>query len=244
VTGCEPSRASEWLCVIAMRSLRKGDDPSGYIAAGFMLAFAALGIVAGVRLLGLRWRGLGFGLAWVGMGIWLLLLPKRLQGEYMSTLGGPLVIYVLGVAGNVYVILALRRWRDRFRKARRSIGTSVGTSTAASALPGDSGPGRFRSVVVVAGAVLASVGVLGIGAGVRLLRRRSRSVRGRKTSARTQGRSEQLDISLAGVVVAILAALATAGVFLYSRGVDYLPSETGGWLWTSSPKWTSRPGRT
>jgi hypothetical protein len=103
VTGCEPSRASESLCVIAMRSLRKGHDPSGYIAAGFMLAFVALGIVAGVRLLGLRWRGLGLGLAWVGMGIWLLLLPKRLQGEYMSTLGGGgrLVIYVLGVVGNV-----------------------------------------------------------------------------------------------------------------------------------------------
>jgi hypothetical protein len=142
------------------------------------------------------------------------------------------------------VILALRRWRDRFRKARRSIGTSVVTSTApASALPGDSGPGRFRSVVVVAGGARISRS-----AWHRSWREATSSQKPErpwaKTSARTQGRSEQLDRSLAGVVVAILAALATAGVFLYSRGVDYLPSETGGWLWSSSPRWTSRPGRT
>ena len=153
-------------CVSAMYFLTEYHDSSGYQFAGIVLAFAAPGVVAGVRLLGLRWRELGLVLAWVGLAIWLPGLLRGLGGE--SGLGdqvGALPPWPrmngLFVAGNVYVILALWKWRDRFHKTTGSNAASPDTSTVpASPLPRDSGPGRFRIVVVmVAGAGLVLVGV-------------------------------------------------------------------------------------
>ena len=156
------------------------DGWHGYIAAGFVLAFSVLpflavfglGVVAGVRLLGLRSRGLALGLAWVGILMWLrgsgsggLGNPEGMSAAWwpgrayaVSSLSG-LVIKGLGIAGYVYVILALLGWRDRFDKAGGSIAALLGTSTIpTSPAPPDSGPGRSRSVLVTvsgAGLVLA-----------------------------------------------------------------------------------------
>jgi peptidoglycan/LPS O-acetylase OafA/YrhL len=92
-----------------MHVLALEHDWGGYVGAGTALAFGALGVIAGVRLLGLRSRGLALGLAWVGILIWLAVLAF-VAGPHPGL--GSLAIYVLGVAGCVYVILALRRWRD------------------------------------------------------------------------------------------------------------------------------------
>jgi hypothetical protein len=143
-------------CDSAMHVLAIEHDWGGYMGAGTMLAFGALGVIAGVRLLGLRSRGLGLGLAWVGILMWLAVVGF-MAGPHPGL--GSLAIYVPGVAGYVYVILALRRWRDRFDKASGSVAASLGTSTFSSSLvPRDSRPSRFRSVVVVvagAGLILA-----------------------------------------------------------------------------------------
>ena len=142
-------------CDSAMHVLAVQHDWSGYMAAGTLLAFGALGVIAGVRLLALRSRGLALGLAWVGLLMWLAALGNFVGGPQRG-LGS--VAYV-GVAGYVYVILALRRWRDRFDKASGSVAASLGTNTfLSSPVPRDSRPSRFRSVVVVvvgAGLVLA-----------------------------------------------------------------------------------------
>src|SRR5918994_6566226 len=100
-------------------------DSSGYQSAGIFLAFAAPGVIAGVRLLGLRWRGLGLALAWVGIAMWLPGLLRALGGEpglgdQVGSLRPWPRMNGLFVAGNVYVILALWRWRDRFHKTTRS----------------------------------------------------------------------------------------------------------------------------
>ena len=143
-------------CDSAMHVLAVQHDWSGYMAAGTLLAFGALGVIAGVRLLALRSRGLALGLTCVGLLMWLAALGNFLGGPQRSL--GTLA-YVLGVAGYVYMILALRRWRDRFDKANGSVAASLGTNTVSSSpVPRDSRPGRFRSVVVVvvgAGLVLA-----------------------------------------------------------------------------------------
>jgi hypothetical protein len=144
-------------CDSAMHVLALEHDWGGYTDAGTMLAFGALGVIAGVRLLGLRSRGLALGLAWVGILMWLAVLGF-VAGRHPGL--GSLAVYVLGVAGYVYVMLALRRWRDRFDKASGSVAASLGTSTfTSSPVPRDSRPSRFRSVVVVvAGAGLVLVG--------------------------------------------------------------------------------------
>jgi hypothetical protein len=145
-------------CDSAMHVLALDHDWSGYTGTGTALAFGALGVIAGVRLLGLRSRGLALGLAWVGILMWLAVLGF-VPGPHPGL--GSLAIYVLGVAGYVYVILALRRWRDRFENESGSVGTSLGTSTLSSTpVPRDSRPDRFRSVVVVAGAGLVLVGAV------------------------------------------------------------------------------------
>jgi len=146
-------------CDSAMHVLALEHDWGGYVGAGTALAFGALGVIAGVRLLGLRSRGLALGLAWVGILMWLAVLGF-VAGPHRGL--GSLAIYVLGVAGYVYVILALRRWRDRFGKASGSVAVSLGTSTLSSSpVPRDSRPDRFRSiVVVVAGAGLVLVGAV------------------------------------------------------------------------------------
>jgi hypothetical protein len=140
-------------CDSAMHVLASSRDWGGYTGAGTPLAFGALGVIAGVRLLELRSRGLALGLAWVGILLWLAVADLH-RGL------GSLAIDVLGVAGYIYVILALRRWRDRFDKARGSIAASLGTSTfTSSPVPRDDRPGRLRSVlVVVAGAGLVLAG--------------------------------------------------------------------------------------
>jgi hypothetical protein len=143
-------------CDSAMHVLALDHDWSGYTGTGTALAFGALGVFAGVRLLGLRSRGLALGLAWVGILMWLAVLGF-VPGPHPGL--GSLAIYVLGVAGYVYVILALRRWRDRFDTPSGSVATSLGTSTLSSTpVPRESRPSRFRSVVVVAGAGLVLVG--------------------------------------------------------------------------------------
>jgi hypothetical protein len=139
-----------------MHVLALDHDWSGYTGTGTALAFGALGVFAGVRLLGLRSRGLALGLAWVGILMWLAVLGF-VPGPHPGL--GSLAIYVLGVAGYVYVILALRRWRDRFDNASGSVATSLGTSTLSpTPVPRESRPSQFRSVVVVAGAGLVLVG--------------------------------------------------------------------------------------
>jgi hypothetical protein len=139
-----------------MHVLALDHDWSGYTGTGTALAFGALGVFAGVRLLGLRSRGLALGLAWVGILMWLAVLGF-VPGPHSGL--GSFAIYVLGVAGYVYVILALRRWRDRFDNASGSVATSLGTSTLSSTpVPRESRPSRFRPVVVVAGAGLVLVG--------------------------------------------------------------------------------------
>ncbi|HKN45171.1 MAG TPA: hypothetical protein VJW23_14760, partial [Propionibacteriaceae bacterium] len=144
------------MCDSAMHVLALEHNLGGYTGAGTQLAFGALGVIAGVRLLGLRSRGLALGLAWLGILMWLA-VGGFVAGPHPGL--GSLAIYVLGGAGYVYVILALRRWRDRFHKASGSVAASLGTSTfSSSPVPRDSRPGRFRSVVVVvagAGLVLA-----------------------------------------------------------------------------------------
>jgi hypothetical protein len=142
-------------CDSAMHVLALEHDWSGYTSAGTALAFGALGVIAGVRLLGLRSRGLALSLAWVGILMWLAVLAF-VPGPHPGL--GSLTIYVLGVAGYVYVILALRRWWDRFDNASGLVATSLGTSASSSTpVPRDSRPGRFRSVVVAgAGLVLAA----------------------------------------------------------------------------------------
>ena len=143
-------------CDSAMHVLALDHDWSGYTGTGTALAFGALGVFAGVRLLGLRSRGLALGLAWVGILMWLAVLGF-VPGPHSGL--GSFAIYVLGVAGYVYVILALRRWRDRFDNASGSVATSLGTSTLSSTpVPRESRPSRFRPVVVVAGAGLVLVG--------------------------------------------------------------------------------------
>lgn len=143
-------------CDSAMHVLALEHDWGGYTGAGTLLAFGALGVIAGVRLLGLRSRGLGLGLAWVGILMWLTVLGF-VAGPHPGL--GSLAIYVLGVAGYVFVILALRRWRDRFDEASGSVAASLGTRTfGSSPVLRDSRQSRFRSVVVVvagAGLVLA-----------------------------------------------------------------------------------------
>ena len=144
-------------CDSAMHVLAVQHDWSGYMAAGTLLAFGALGVIGGMSLLGLRSRGLALGLAWVGLLMWLAAVLGNLVVSPQRGLGS--LAYVLGVAGYVYVILALRRWRDRFDTASGSVAASLGTSTVSSSpVPRDSRPSRFRSVVVVvagAGLVLA-----------------------------------------------------------------------------------------
>jgi hypothetical protein len=143
-------------CGSAMHVLALDHDWSGYTGTGTALAFGALGVFAGVRLLGLRSRGLALGLAWVGILMWLAVLGF-VPGPHPGL--GSLAIYVLGVAGYVYVILALRRWRDRFDTASGSVATSLGMSTLSSTpVQRESRPSRFRSVVVVVGAGLVLVG--------------------------------------------------------------------------------------
>jgi hypothetical protein len=143
-------------CDSAMHVLALEHDWSGYTGAVTALAFGALGVIAGVRLLGLRSRGLALGLAWVGILMWLAVIGFA-PGPHPGLRS--LAICVMGVAGYVYVILALRRWRDRFDKASGSVAASLGTSTLSSSPdPRDSRPGRFRSVVVVAGAGLVLAG--------------------------------------------------------------------------------------
>lgn len=96
-------------CESAMWTLAHHSNNVGYQGAVLLLALGAIGVVAGVRLLGLRSRGLALGLAGVGMLIWgpaALPDPHRGFGSY--------AIAALGVAGFVYVILSLHRWRDRF----------------------------------------------------------------------------------------------------------------------------------
>jgi hypothetical protein len=61
-------------CDSAMHVLALEHDWSGYTSAGTALAFGALGVIAGVRLLGLRSRGLALSLAWVGILMWLAVL--------------------------------------------------------------------------------------------------------------------------------------------------------------------------
>jgi len=140
-----------------MHVLALEHDWGGYTGAGTLLAFGALGVIAGVRLLGLRSRGLALGLAWVGILMWLAVLGF-VAGPHPGL--GSLAIYVLGVAGYVYVILALRRWRDRFDKASGLVAACLGTSTfSSSPVLRDSRQSRFGSVVVVvAGAGLVLVG--------------------------------------------------------------------------------------
>jgi hypothetical protein len=153
----------------------------GYIVAGFVLAFSVLplplgvGVVAGVRLLGLRSRGLALGVAGVGILLWLG-GPGR-SGYLGNPPGGfatwpgsaydmsnPSVLAIKGlaVAGYVYVIVALLGWRDRFDKATGSVAAPLGTSTLPSSpAPRKSRPGRSRSVVVVvAGAGLLLAGLV------------------------------------------------------------------------------------
>jgi hypothetical protein len=257
-------------CDSAMHVLALEHDWGGYTGAGTALAFGALGVITGVRLLGLRSRGLALSLAWVGILMWLAVLAF-VAGPHPGL--GSLAIYVLGVAGYVYVILALRRWRDRFGKASESVAVSLGTSTfTSSPVPRDGRPSRFRSVVVVvagaalvlSGPVLALpglvvfmdwiagafesaapagafcpssssyctaasakagglgllavlVGVLGLWAGISLLR--STRAFGAKEPARnhkgivTKGRGLVVFLAL------ILTTLVTAGVLLYSRPV-------------------------
>jgi hypothetical protein len=143
-------------CDSAMHVLALDHDWSGYTGTGTALAFGALGVFAGVRLLGLRSRGLALGLAWVGILMWLAVLGF-VPGPHPGL--GSFAIYVLGVAGYVYVILALRRWGDRFDNASGSVATSLGASTLSSTpVPRESRPSRFRPVVVVAGAGLVFVG--------------------------------------------------------------------------------------
>jgi len=143
-------------CDSAMHVLALDHDWSGYTGTGTALAFGALGVFAGVRLLGLRSRGLALGLAWVGILMWLAVLGF-VPGPHPGL--GSFAIYVLGVAGYVYVILALRRWGDRFDNASGSVATSPGASTLSSTpVPRESRPSRFRPVVVVAGAGLVFVG--------------------------------------------------------------------------------------
>ena len=156
-------------CVSAMSALALQQEWGGYTGAGFVLALGATGVVAGVRLLRLRGRGLALGLASVGILIWLGILGIVLEGPhrrpkwpgsaYEMSISRYLAIYVLGVAGYVFVILTLHGWRDRFDKATGSSAASPGTSTLASSpVPRKSRPGRFRSVVIVvagAGLVLA-----------------------------------------------------------------------------------------
>ena len=93
-----------------------------------MLALGAIGVVAGVRLLGLRSRGLALGLASVGILMWLGILSIVLEGPhrrpwwpgsaYEMSISSSLAIYVLGVAGYDFVILTLHRWRNRFDNAK------------------------------------------------------------------------------------------------------------------------------
>jgi hypothetical protein len=71
-------------------------DWEGYAGAGTALAFGALGVIAGVRLLGLTPRGLALDLAWVGILMWLA-VGGLVAGPHRAL--GPLAIYVLGVAG-------------------------------------------------------------------------------------------------------------------------------------------------
>jgi hypothetical protein len=144
-------------CDSAMHVLATRHDWAGYTGVGFFLAFGALGVIAGVRLLGLRSRGLALGLAWVGILMWLT-VGGFVAGPHRGL--GSLAIYVLGVSGYVYVILALRRWRDRFDKASGSVAASLGTSSfSSSPVPRDSRPDRLRPVVsVVAGAGLVLAG--------------------------------------------------------------------------------------
>jgi hypothetical protein len=96
----------------------------------------------------------------VATGIWLLTLVDQLGGQEPSL--GLVAIYALGVVGDLYVIFALRRWRRRFDKSKRSIGASIATSTVPSSpVPRDSGPSRFRmAVVVVAGSGLFLAGAV------------------------------------------------------------------------------------
>jgi hypothetical protein len=155
------------ICDSSLHFWTEYHDSSGYQTAGIVLAFAAPGVVAGVGLLGLRWRGLGLVLAWVGIAIWVPALLSALAGD--PGLGDQVGswqpwpwsrMYGLFVAGNVYVILALWKWRDRFQKTTGSNAVSPDTSTVpASPLPRDSRLGRFRIVVVmVAGAGLVLAG--------------------------------------------------------------------------------------
>ena len=146
-------------CESAMWTLARHYDNVGYAGAVFGLAFGAIGVVAGVRLLGLRSRGLALGLAGVGMWIWVLgpdTLPKDSHRGF-----GSYAIGALGVAGCVYVILALLKWRDRFDRGE-PLAAFLGTSTVrASPVPNDQGLGRFRFVVgVVTGAGLSLAGPL------------------------------------------------------------------------------------
>jgi SAF domain-containing protein len=252
-----------------MHVLASSQDGSGYTGAGTTLAFGALGVIAGVRLLGLRSRGLALGLAWVGILMWLT-VGGFVAGPHRGF--GSLAIFVLGVAGCVYVILALRRWRDRFPKAGGSVAASLGTSTfTSSPVPRDGRPSRFRSVVVVvagAGLVLTGpvlalpglvvfidwlagalesaaptgafcpstssyctaasakagvlgllavgVGVLGLWAGVNLLRKTRRGAEDPTRNQRgivTRGRGLVLVLALS------LTTVATAGILLYARPV-------------------------
>ena len=116
------------------------DGWHGYIAAGFVLASSVLpflvvfglGVVAGVRLLGLRSRGLALGLAWVGILLWLrgsgsggLGNPEGMSAAWwpgrayaVSSLSG-LVIKGLGVAGYVYVNPGTARMAGPIRQSRR-----------------------------------------------------------------------------------------------------------------------------
>ncbi len=257
-------------CDSAMHVLALEHDWGGYTGAGTMLAFGALGVIAGVRLLGLRSRGLGLGLAWVGILMWLAVLAF-VAGPHPGL--GSLAIYVLGVAGCVYVILALRRWRGRFDETSGSVASSLGTSTfTSSPVPRNNRPSRFRSIVVVVagaglvltGPVLAlpglvvfidwlagalesaaptgafcpstssyctaasakagvlgllavSVGVLGLWAGVRLLRK-TRAF-GAEEPARNHRGIVTKGRGLVVVLALILTTVAIAGILLYARPV-------------------------
>ncbi len=256
-------------CDSAMHVLALEHDWGGYTGAGTALAFGALGVIAGVRLLGLRSRGLALSLAWVGILMWLAVLAF-VAGPHPGL--GSLAIYVLGVAGYIYVILALRRWRDRFDRASESVAASLGTSTfTSSSVPRDGRPNQFRSVVVVvAGAALVLagpvalpglvvfvdwiagafesaapagafcppsssycmaasakagvlgllailVGVLGLWAGISLLRK-TRAF-GAEEPARNQRGIVTKGRGLVVFLALILTTLVTAGILLYSRPV-------------------------
>jgi hypothetical protein len=159
------------------------DGWHGYIAAGFHLAFFdfpcleafAVGVVAGVRLLGLRSRGLALGLAGVGILLWLRIPgpgtlgdPEGMYGNRwpgsaydMSSSSAFLAIKVLAVAGYIYVILTLLGWWVRFDKAKGSVAAPLGSSTfPPPPAPPNSEPGRFSVVVVVSGAGLVLAGLV------------------------------------------------------------------------------------